>query len=188
MHSPTREKRDHSRSRPPGHDDDADSLMDADGETDHESVASVYPIQNTAESSTSTANVSMHCFQQPHDLLIPALPQTTTRGSTETTVVTHTPPANKRQKPHSRGGFTSQLKGSVQKDMDSRSVSSFISRDPRQPHIDTTRTASSSSLLPRLPLVLLKTIPLLVPLLPSAHFYPRCLPQAPKPCRPGLAW
>nr|VWP02193.1 Thioredoxin reductase (EC [Ganoderma boninense] len=58
LHSPTRDKRDHSRPRPPPHDDDADSLMDADGETDHESEASVYPIQNAVESPTATANVS----------------------------------------------------------------------------------------------------------------------------------
>ncbi|PIL30018.1 hypothetical protein GSI_07930 [Ganoderma sinense ZZ0214-1] len=78
--------------------------MDADGETDHESVASVYPIQNTTESSTSTAN-------------------TTTRGSTETTVVTHSPQINKREKPLSNGRFTSEVVRGAQKDHNSRSPS-----------------------------------------------------------------
>ena len=68
LRSPTLGKREHSRARPPAQDDDADSLMDADGETDHESVASIYPIQNNARSST-TANVSRHSQAFTHRFL-----------------------------------------------------------------------------------------------------------------------
>ncbi|KAM5536349.1 hypothetical protein V8D89_009947 [Ganoderma adspersum] len=103
--------------------------MDADGETDHESVASVYPIQNTAESSVSTAN-------------------TTTRGSTETTVVTHTPPVNKRQKPVSKGGFTSGVLGGASKDHISRSPSVPLPPHSPQNHSPSRVAAPAASLQP----------------------------------------
>ncbi|KAI1787653.1 hypothetical protein LXA43DRAFT_1028391, partial [Ganoderma leucocontextum] len=89
LRSPTLDKRQRSRSHPPAQDDDADSLMDADGETDHESVASVYPIQNNAESSSATTNVSKR-LPQPVSYLKSISDsisqQTSTRDSTEATI------------------------------------------------------------------------------------------------------
>ncbi|TBU41536.1 hypothetical protein BD309DRAFT_992326 [Dichomitus squalens] len=81
---------------PVGDDDDTNSLMDADGETDHESSVSVYPIQSNMGSSSTTTN-------------------TDTRDSTEATAVMRTSPVNRRQKRASKGSYNGQFMDAAQK-------------------------------------------------------------------------